>query len=304
MNEYRDYHLLLLGMIVILIVSLYSPVSAHNFSTDESAAFLAMTDALKAEVQLVQQNLVDNNMFLASDHANKALVLITDDVNKEIAERNQRLADDLNADLASLRISTESASGNNTASDIDLLVDDINGILDEIVTARIDEDQLNNSTTQALRIVELLDKLLTNYGDAYAVGFDMTNMSMMMGNDSNGMTSMSATDTSMDNGSDSNKSRGGGTPINNNTSTSDATLVNTTDYQSAQALAMKVQELFDSEIMNASPKSSGTAVDNIASTLQELVTSINSKASPKDVMTIVHTKLHPNLITAFDLKLR
>ena len=293
MNEYRGSHPLLLGMFVILIISLYSPVLAHNFSTNESAAFLAMADALKAEVQLVQQNLANNNMSLASDHANKALVLITDDINKEIAERNQRLSDDLIADLASLKASTESASGNNTGSDTDLLVDDINGIIDEIVSARIDPDQLNNSTTQALRIVELVDKLLTNYGDAYAVGFDMTNMSMMMGNNSNGMTSMPMDTTT-----------GGSTPINTNPSTSDATLVNTTDYQSAQALAMKMQELFDSEIMNTSPKSSGTAVDNIASTLQELVTSIDSKASPIDVMTIVHTKLHPNLITAFDLKVR
>lgn len=302
MDRNRGYHSLLLGMIVILIMSLYSPVSAHNFSTNESVAFLAMTDALKAEVQLVQQNLVNNNMSLASDHANKALILITDDVNKEIAERNQRLSDDLNTALASIMASTESASGNNATSDTDILVEDINGILDEIVSARIDPDQLNNSTTQALRMVELVDKLLTNYGDAYAIGFDMTNMSMMMGNDSDGMTSMSATDTSMDNQSNSNMSMGGGMSVNN-TSTSDATLVNTTDYQSAQALATKVQELFDSQIMN-SPESSGTAIDNIRSTLQELVTSINSKASPMDVMTIVHTKLHPNLITAFNLKLR
>jgi hypothetical protein len=302
MNKNRGYHSPLLGMIVILIMSLYSPVSAHNFSTNESVAFLAMTDALKAEVQLVQQNLVNNNMSLASDHSNKALVLITDDINKEIAERNQRLSDDLNTDLASLMASTESAFGNNATSDTDILVEDINGILDEIVSARIDPDQLNNSTTHALRMVELVDKLLTNYGDAYAIGFDMTNMSMMMGSGSDGMTPMSATDTSMDNQSNSNMSMGGGMSINNS-STSDATLVNTTDYQSAQALATKVQELFDSQIMN-SPKSSGTAIDNIRSTLQELVTSINSKASPMDVMTIVHTKLHPNLITAFNLKLR
>ena len=302
MNRNRGYHSLLLGMIVSLIMSLYSPVSAHNLSTNESAAFLAMTDALKAEVQLVQQNLVNNNMSLASDHANKALVLITDDVNKEIAERNQRLSDDLNTDLASLMEATESASGNNATSDTDFLVEDINGILDEIVSARIDPDQLNNSTTQALRMVELGDELLTNYGDAYAIGFDMTNMSMMMDNDSDGMTPLSATDTSMDNQSNSNMSMGGGMSVNNS-STSDATLVNTTGYQSAQALATKVKELFDSQIMN-SPKSSGTAIDNIRSTLQELVTSINSKASPMDVMTIVHTKLHPNLITTFNLKLR
>lgn len=101
---------------------------------------------------------------------------MTDDVNKEIAERNQRLSDDPNADLAALRTSAESASGNNMASDTDILVEDINGILDEIVTARIDPDQLNNSTIHVLAAVELLDEVLSNYGNAFAVEYDMTNM--------------------------------------------------------------------------------------------------------------------------------
>lgn len=62
------------------------------------------------------------------------------------------------------------------ASDTDILVEDINGILDEIVTARIDPDQLNNSTIHVLAAVELLDEVLSNYGNAFAVEYDMTNM--------------------------------------------------------------------------------------------------------------------------------
>ena len=171
----------------------------HNFSPDESASFLALVNTIKAEAQLVQQNIASNNMSLANDHANKALALMTDDVNKEIAERNQRLSDDLNTDLASLKASAESTSGNNTGSDTDtdILVDDINGILDEIVTARIDPDQLNNSTIQVLAAVELLDGVLRNYGDAFAVGYDMTDMSMMTmgGGNNNNTGSTSGNDT-------------------------------------------------------------------------------------------------------------
>jgi hypothetical protein len=51
-------------------------------------------------------------------------------------------------------------------------------------------------------------------------------------------------------------------------------------------------------------QNSGTAGQsgkNIVTALQELITSINSRAPPMDIMTIVHTKIHPNLITAFDL---
>jgi hypothetical protein len=235
-------------------------------------------------------------MSLANEHANRALAFLTGDVNREIAERNQRLAGELNTTLTTLKTFTESASGNNTANNINLVVSDIGAILDEVVTARIDPEQLNNSTIQALRMVELLDKVLSNYGDAYAVGFDMTNMSMMMdGSSSDGMNSMS----SMDMGSD-NMSMG-------DTSTSDAMLINITDYQTAQVLAMKAQELFNSQLMNTSlAEGSGTAdqsIDNIAAAIQELVTSIDRKASPMDVMMIVHTKVHPNLVTAFGLQL-
>jgi hypothetical protein len=297
MNKFKDSQYLILGTIGILIISselfvyLYSPVSAHNFSINESAAFLAMTDELKAEVQLVQQNSANNNMSMASEHADKAIALLSENATKEIAERNQRLADDLQMVLISIKASTESAPSNDISSDIGFLVSDAGAIIDEIVTARIDPDQLNNSTIQALAIVELLDKVLSNYGDAYAVGFDMTNMSNLMMGD---RSSMSSTGMVSDNISMSNMSSSVGSK-----------LLNVSAYQDAQALAMKVQERFDSQLMDTSvAQNSGTAGQsgkNIVTALQELITSINSRAPPMDIMTIVHTKIHPNLITAFDL---
>jgi hypothetical protein len=208
-------------------------------------------------------------LSLASDHTNKVLSLVTDDVNKEIAERNQRLSDDPNADLAALRTSAESASGNNTgnntASDTDILVEDINGILDEIVTARIDPDQLNNSTIHVLAAVELLDEVLRNYGNAFAVEYDMTNMSMMTMSmmTMDGNNSDINSDTSNNGESDasihsmSSINMDGGDSAGNNMSmdgmsNSDNRLVNITDYQTAQALVKKVQELFDNQIINSS----------------------------------------------------
>jgi hypothetical protein len=306
---------LLMATVVLLAAGSNIPVLfGHNFSPDESASFLALVNTIKTEAQLVRQNIASNNMSLASDHANKALALMTDDVNKEIAERNQRLSDDLNTDLASLKASTEPTSGNNTASNIDadILFDDINGILDEIVTTRIDPDQLNNSTIQVLAAVELLDGVLRNYGDAFAVEYDMTNMSMMImggnnnnignngGNDTASMHSMSTMNISGNNMSMEGMSMEG-------MSNSDGKLVNMTDYQTAQALAMKVQELFDDQIMTSSLSEGSESVDqsinNISTALKELVTNINGKSSPMDIMTIVHTKIHPNLMTTFGLQL-
>lgn len=279
-------------------------ILGHNFSPDESASFIALVNTLKAEVQMVQQNLATNNVSLASDHANKALALMTDDVNKEIAERNQRLSDDLSIALTSLKTSTESAHDNKTASDTDLLVNDIDDILDEIVTARIDPDQLNNSTIQVLAVVELLDDVLKNYGDAFAVGYDMTNMSMMTMDGNNNTNNSSIHSMSMINMSSGD---GSDNMSMEEMSNSNDILINTTDYQTAQALAMKVQELFDNQIMNSSlSEGSETAdqtINSVSVALEDLVTSINGKASPMDIMIIVHTGIHPNLMTTFGLQL-
>lgn len=276
----------------ILLVVFSTPLTlAHNFSSNESAMFLALVETIKSEAQLVQENLLNDNVSRANEHATKALALLTDPVSNEIAERNERLAEELNNALTTLKASTESTSG--ISEDIEFVVSDLDGIFDEIVTSRIDPDQLNNSTIQALTIVELLDKVLSNYGDAYEVGFDMTNMSMMMDDNSNGTTSMSPMEM---NRSSSNISMA-------NTSAAEGfELVNITSYQTAQVLATKVQELFNNLITNGSADTQ--SLDNIATALQELVSTIDNRGSPNDVMMIVHTKLHPNFITAFGLQLR
>lgn len=297
---------LLMGTVVMLAGFNTHAILGHNFSPDESASFLALVNILKAEAQMVQQNLASNNMSLASDHANKALALLTDDVNKEIGERNQRLSDDLSTALASLKTSTELAHGNKTASDIDLLVNDINGILDEIVTARIDPDQLNNSTIQVLAVAELLDEVLRNYGDAFAVGYDMTNMSMMT-MDGHNNTNNSGENSSIHSISTMNMGDGDDNMSMEDMSNSNDILINTTDFQTAQALALKVQELFDNQIMNSSlSEGSETAdqtINNVSAALEDLVRSIDGKASPMDIMMIIHTRIHPNLMAAFGLQL-
>jgi len=301
----------LMATVVLLAAGFNTHVLfGHNFSPDESASFLALVNTIKAEAQLVRQNIASNNLSLASDHTNMALALMTDDVNKEIAERNQRLSDDLNSDLASLKASTEPTSSNNSASNIDadILVDDINGILDEIVTARIDPDQLNNSTIQVLAAVELLDEVLRNYGDAFVVEYDMTNMSMMtMGSNNNNIGNNGGNDTANMHSMSTMNMDGGDNMSMEDMSNSDSKLINMTDYQTAQALAMKVQELFDDQIMTNSLSKGSESVDqsinNTSAALKELVTSIDAKSSPMDIMTIVHTRIHPNLMTAFGLQL-
>ena len=73
---------------------------------------------------------------------------------------------------------------------------------------------------------------------------------------------------------------------------------------SAQALAVKVQETRNTELKPMASNKSSLFINNVENGLAQLNNSIENKASPMDIMTIVHTQIHPNLLEAFSLKLR
>jgi hypothetical protein len=135
----------------------------------------------------------------------------------------------------------------------------------------------------------LVDSILRNYGSAYAVGFDMTNISKMEGmmgkTGSNisdmGLTNMSPSSLMMRN------------EINRNYS-----LVNAADYQSAQALIIRAQEKLESERALAPSNVTGS-ISQLEDNLMRLSEAIRSRTSPMNVMMIVHTQIHPNLLKAF-----
>src|SRR5919106_6436144 len=78
-------------------------IYAHIFSTDETASFVAITDQVQIESELVQTNLVNNNISLAQNHANKAAALLTPTILIEIAEENQKTSDDLKTAINDLQ---------------------------------------------------------------------------------------------------------------------------------------------------------------------------------------------------------
>jgi hypothetical protein len=309
-NKEKIWVPVLLSIVTLSVSSGTTLSFGHNFSTNESASFIALVDLIKTQAQLVQENISSNNMSLASEHADNALALLTDSVTSEIAERNQRLANELSTALTSLRTASDNASGTNVKQ----IVSDLDAILEEALTARIDADVLSNSTIQAMVMLDILDGILNGYGNAYAVGFDMTNMSMMMGHDGSHSMGMEASNMS------TNGMKQGSRPMTGDMkmglekgdasssmqmdmmgSDQGSELVNLSDYQTAQALAVRAQEIFNSQLSNSS--SNTQSLNNIALALQDLVSTIDSKGTPMDVMMIVHTRIHPNFITAYGLQL-
>jgi hypothetical protein len=99
-------------------------IYAHIFSTDETGSFVAFADQLRVESDLVQTNLANDNLSLAQKHANKAAALLTPSIIIEIAEENQKIADDLTTSVDDLQ--KISSSSENQQQMVNQLASDIN----------------------------------------------------------------------------------------------------------------------------------------------------------------------------------
>jgi hypothetical protein len=341
----RDLFLVLLVMGIVLSTVFSTSVSnilnqkvyAHMFTTDETASFLAFADQLKVEAGLVQTNLASNNLLLAQKHANKAASLLTPGIIVEIAEKNQKTADDLSTAVDDLQKITSSSEKHQQR--VKQLVSDINAAVTEAVTIieqgegdssnflkkgidflsgifggsseKADTKVEKNGTIQSMGFADLVDSILINYGNAYAVDFDMTNMSNMVTtrNNSSSMTMDDMTDNNSNNNSNSSTNMNSmdmssSVMANMDYKGRNYTLVDMTDYQSAQALATKAQDIFKTELKPIASGNSSAHVANLENGLMQLNNSIKNKASPTDIMMVVHTQIHPNLLEGFNLKLR
>jgi uncharacterized protein YdbL (DUF1318 family) len=262
-------------IITFLILSIVSSVAvsnplnralAHTFSGDESATFLALLEMIKTEAHLAQQNL-GTNVTLAHEHAEATTEHLDANQTKEISERNKRVFNEFNDSLTALKNAFNSTSPP-TASDIKDKVSNVDAILGEVLSVRIDKNQLNNVTVKASTINDLVGETLEHYGEA--VGHEDTNKS----SESNSTT---------------------------NASSSAVKIVNEAAYQTAQALSSRVIELYkdvNSKALNS------TAAENAQSGLEMLKSDIDKKVPFDSIDKLIDSTISPALNSAYDLKLK
>jgi uncharacterized protein YdbL (DUF1318 family) len=262
-------------IITFLILSIVSSVAvsnplnrafAHTFSGDESATFLALLEMIKTEAHLAEQNL-GTNVTLAHEHAEATTEHLDANQTKEISERNTRVSNELNDSLTALKNAFNSTSPP-TASDIKDKVSNVDAILGEVLSVRIDKNQLNNVTVKASTINDLVGETLEHYGEA--VGHEDTNKS----SESNSTT---------------------------NASSSAVKIVNEAAYQTAQALSSRVIELYkdvNSKALNS------TAAENAQSGLEMLKSDIDKKVPFDTIDKVIDSTISPALNSAYDLKLK
>ena len=322
------------------IINLYNQKTyAHPFSKNQAASFMARIFQMQIESELALTNLANDNVTFAQNHANKAALLLTPSMVIEIIEGNAQTARDLAAALNNLTM--VSSSSESQKQIVRNLVSDINVSLNEVVSSRISQALTNNPSSSLekntevgggpigspdqggdhyqadknmsldpLVFTELIDRVLVNYGNAYGVEFDMTNMSNMV------MPVMPVSTATYVNNSSHGDMKMDSMMMSPSTKTNypnqlnrNYSLVNITDYQSAQALATKALEIFNSKLKhialdNNNKSNQSVFIANLEGGVSQLNNSIRNKASPLDIMMIVHTQIHPNLLEIFDLGIR
>jgi hypothetical protein len=285
-------------------------------------------------------NLANNNLSLAQNHASKASSLLTQRILAEIAEDNPKLASDLGNRL--IQLETISSTSADQVQSTSRVVSDLNERLNEdalVRMAQLQPDSSNflegftktlgnifggddmkvkeqNAKIEALALANVIDSVLINYGNAYQVGFDMTNMSnmvmptkndnavsMIMNNSPAG--NMSATANMSMNMHSLNSSSSAMTQHDNEMNDR-YSLVNVSDYQSAQALVVKASNIFNDKLKftEIDNKNITRYITNLENGFTQLNNLVAKKDSPLDVMMTVHTTIHPNLLEAFSLQLR
>lgn len=276
-------------------------------------------------------------MTLAQKHADEAVSIFYWDLLVEIVKHDKKIGDDLKTAVEDLRNLTASfpdtpisvQSEKQRLEQSNQLIASINTNVYKIIaiteTQKQSEDSnlLNQVTTfisdvfspkkdnsngsiHPMRFAEGVDNVLRNYGDAYGVDFDMTDMGNM-GNMNQGSTAINGNSYDPSNSSDMNMSM-----MNMHSSMKDSDtkmstnkpIVNMANYQSAKAMAEKLSDIFNKEL-KPTISQNGTAVysTNLESGVIQLVKSIEYRVSPMDMMMIVHTQIHPNVIGAFDLQI-
>jgi hypothetical protein len=277
----KDLSISITFMLIVVVLSmigiypLKQTAYAHTFSGDESAAFLALVREIESEMHLVETNL-PSNITLAQEHAEHATEHLNTNTTKELAERNKRVANDLTTELADLQNAIK-AKPAPTIQEIRNNISNINDTLQEAVSVRIEKDQLNNSTVNALAINDILGEVLEHYGAAYGIEEEGEE------GEAQGNTTETETNTT-------------GTEASANATS----IIDLAEYQSAQAYANEAKQMLD-EIKVLAPSNATSAISNVESGLNEMITAVDNKAPFNSVDEIVDSKVLPSLKTAFNL---
>ena len=274
MTNHRIRTVLLVAVLAFGLFASSKAAYAHNFSSDESASFLAKVQEIQVESHLAQSDLA--NATNLQWHLQKLNQYWTASDTTQMAERNQLLSKQIPA--AIVNITTNAMAHNANPTQIAQQVSALAGYLNESVSVRVDQPKLQNLTVSALAIKSVLDEALNDYGNATGATMSLTNM--------NNMGSMSMSSGSMSSMQMSNTSA----------------IVNAGAFESSLGMVNASQKMWVDLKAKTPSNVSSTAISALDAGFAKLVKLVSAKASAQQVMEVVHSAIHPNLAVAYGLQ--
>jgi hypothetical protein len=297
-----------LFLLIITISISNNQIYAHTFSTNDSVVFLALVDKLKTQAQLTEQFFLENDYDSTLKHAQILKQLYNNDTNKEIQEKNERIANEISSFIKTFSLIDPN---NITKTQIAKTVLDFEAVLDEAISVRISEDILNNSTTQALRLATLVNDVDINYANSFNVqpyNISALNMDNTSSNHQQPQ-SMNISALNMDNTSSNhqqpqsmNMSAMNMDKHDQNPTIVSKEIQNDTAYSTALGLSYTISDLFK-EIKSEYETNEPDKVNQLSEGITNLVTIIEMKKPYTEVVKVIHGVIQPSLQELYDLKL-
>ncbi len=277
-----------LFLLIITISISNNQIYAHTFSTNDSVVFLALVDKLKTQAQLTEQFYLENDYDSTLKHAQILKQLYNNDTNKEIQEKNERIANEISSFIKTFSLIDPN---NITKTQIAKTVLDFEAVLDEAISVRISEDILNNSTTQALILATLVNDVDINYANSFNV--QPYNISAM---------NMDNTSSTHQQPQSMNMSAMNLDKHDQNPTIVSKEIQNDTAYSTALGLSYTISDLFKG-IKSEYETNEPDKVNQLSEGITNLVTIIEMKKPYTEVVKVIHGVIQPSLQELYDLKL-
>jgi len=278
LNYMKRIFIFLLLSIIAIISTIISSNSqnvayAHTFSGDESASFLTLIEEISTGSHLIEKELI-NNATLAQILAENISKLVTSDDFEEISEKNKFEAKSLNESLSDLQNSFNSTNNKIVPSVIKEKIKNLDDILGEVVSVRIENEQLTNNTVNALVLNDLVGKALQSYGKALGIKSD---------------------ENSEDHESE-HAEENDGKDIK-------VKIVNQVEYKIAQALFNRSIEKFN-ELKPLISSNMSNLSNSLESSLLQLRNEVDTRKSFEAIDEIIDGQVTPHLESIFKIKIK
>ncbi|WP_218584685.1 hypothetical protein [Candidatus Nitrosotalea sp. TS] len=165
------------------------PAFAHTFVQNSDASLIAQIQEFKVESKLMADNISNNT--LSQWHLSKSQEYWGNNEIGVLSQTNSTLATQLSTSIDNLYSMAGQQNADPTMAN--QKADETSQLLDQAESQEVSSSSQNNSTVQALAIVNVINEVLKDYGTAIGSTIDLTNMDNMNMNSSssgNGMSGM------------------------------------------------------------------------------------------------------------------